>query len=319
MTTSSRSVASPERKVEWTEATVWAGFRSGWVRLFSGLRETGFSLEWHDFDLHRELDWSPSYHPDSVEICFNLRGRAWVEAGVERREFGDDTVGFYARNRSPLLARRIPGGRHQFLTLELSAAFLRRHLEIARGDLHRLVRELLEPNGGASGVSDIRPLSSRQQQIIGELRHPPVHEGARALWYQGKVLELISELLLVTPEGEFFCSRQQRLARERVQKVAEFLKRHMAEPPALEVIARHVGCSSYYLSRTFSKEMGITIPQYLRKLRMERAAALLKTGKFNVTEVALEVGYSSLSHFSQAFCQTMGCCPAIYPLRKPRE
>jgi AraC-like DNA-binding protein len=65
--------------------------------------------------------------------------------------------------------------------------------------------------------------------------------------------------------------------------------------------------------------MGITIPQYLRKLRMERAAALLKTGKFNVTEVALEVGYSSLSHFSQAFCQTMGCCPAIYPLRKPRE
>jgi AraC-like DNA-binding protein len=52
---------------------------------------------------------------------------------------------------------------------------------------------------------------------------------------------------------------------------------------------------------------------------MERAAALLKTGKFNVTEVALEVGYSSLSHFSQAFCQTMGCCPAIYPLRKPRE
>ena len=48
---------------------------------------------------------------------------------------------------------------------------------------------------------------------------------------------------------------------------------------------------------------------------MERAAALLQMGKLNVTEVALDVGYSSLSHFSQAFCQTMGCCPGLYPLK----
>jgi len=58
----------------------------------------------------------------------------------------------------------------------------------------------------------------------------------------------------------------------------------------------------------------MTIPQYLRKLRMERAAGLLRTGKYNVTEAAMEVGYSSLSHFSQAFCQVMGCCPALYPI-----
>jgi AraC-like DNA-binding protein len=40
----------------------------------------------------------------------------------------------------------------------------------------------------------------------------------------------------------------------------------------------------------------------------------LVSWKFNVTEAALEVGYSSMSHFSQAFCQTMGCCPNLYPL-----
>ena len=63
----------------------------------------------------------------------------------------------------------------------------------------------------------------------------------------------------------------------------------------------------------------MTIPQYLRKLRMQRAAELLESGKYNVTEAALEVGYSSLSHFSQAFCQTMGCCPTLYPLRRGRD
>jgi AraC-like DNA-binding protein len=81
-------------------------------------------------------------------------------------------------------------------------------------------------------------------------------------------------------------------------------------------LGRRVGCSPFYLSRTFSQELGVTIPQYLRQLRMERAAELLRSGKFNVTEAALEVGYSSMSHFSQAFCQTMGCCPNLYPLVK---
>ncbi len=63
----------------------------------------------------------------------------------------------------------------------------------------------------------------------------------------------------------------------------------------------------------------MTLPQYLRKTRMERAAELLRSGDFNVTEAALEVGYSSLSHFSLAFHQTFGCCPGLYPLATPTQ
>jgi AraC-like DNA-binding protein len=82
----------------------------------------------------------------------------------------------------------------------------------------------------------------------------------------------------------------------------------------LQDIGREVGCSPFYLSRTFSKEKGQTIPQFIRQIRLERAAALLRLGEHNVTEVALEVGYSSLSHFSQAFHQLFGCCPGLYPM-----
>jgi len=52
---------------------------------------------------------------------------------------------------------------------------------------------------------------------------------------------------------------------------------------------------------------------------MEKAAALLRSGDYNVTEVALEVGYNSLSHFSQAFHQTYGCCPGLYPMATPTQ
>ena len=90
-------------------------------------------------------------------------------------------------------------------------------------------------------------------------------------------------------------------------------------PPGLEDLGRSVGCSPFHLSRTFSAATGLTIPQYVRQLRMERAAELLRSGRFNVTEAALEVGYSSLSHFSQAFHETFGCCPGLYPLRTPAQ
>jgi len=63
----------------------------------------------------------------------------------------------------------------------------------------------------------------------------------------------------------------------------------------------------------------MTIPQFLRKIRMEGARrSCCASAKHNVTEAAMEVGYSSLSHFSQAFCQTMGCCPALYSNTKVR-
>ena len=67
-----------------------------------------------------------------------------------------------------------------------------------------------------------------------------------------------------------------------------------------------MGCSQFYLRRIFAQEMGKSITAYLRDLRLERAALLLRTGDCNVTEAALEVGYSNLSQFMVAFRELFG-------------
>jgi AraC-like DNA-binding protein len=126
-------------------------------------------------------------------------------------------------------------------------------------------------------------------------------------------------LLQPTTGKEMFCTRQQRLAQERVERVIFLLKQNLAEPPSLEALGRKIGCSHFYLSRIFSTQTGQTITQHLRQLRMEKAAELLRSGDYNVTEAALEVGYSSLSHFSAAFHETFGCCPGLYPLKTPTQ
>jgi AraC-like DNA-binding protein len=160
------------------------------------------------------------------------------------------------------------------------------------------------------------PLNAAQRQSIDHLRHPPLEGPARPLYYQARALETLATVAFMasTPMTPDANARQKSIGRDRVEKTIEILSENLAEAPSLEELGRRVGCSPYHLSRTFSRQMGMTIPQYLRQIRMERAADLLKSGRMNVTEAALEVGYSSLSHFSHAFYETMGCCPGLYPL-----
>ncbi len=301
-----------------SEAGAWRDVGAGWQKVFGSFRGTGYSIEWHDFVAKREFDWAPSFHPECVELCLNLEGNGFVESNGSRAEFAPNTAGFYFRQQKPLTAKRAAGERHQFLTVEFSCPFLVKHLAETKGMLHPVVRAALEgcPCEHVAGAT-VR-LTTPQLQLISTLRQPPVYAAAQSIWYQCKALEL-AVTFLVQPEEELFCTRQQRLAQERVEQVIFLLKQNLAEPPSLEELGKKIGCSHFYLSRIFSAQTGKTITQHLRQLRMERAAELLRGGEYNVTEAALEVGYSSLSHFSAAFHETFGCCPGLYPLKTPTQ
>jgi AraC family transcriptional regulator len=311
------SVASKNRfdaSSGFTERKAWQAVGDGWRQLHGSYGDLGFSFEWHDFTPTAAVEWHRSFHPGSVEICLNLAGRGWVAEGKRRLEFAPMTAGFYWQDGQRLTASRAAGERHQFLTVELSPAFLREHFSGDEANLHPIVQGVLNDTD-IIGISDSIRLTAEHQQWISSLRHPPVFASAQRIWYQAKALELmVTFLFRAPPEKEFFCQRQKRLSQDRVERVIAILKANLVEPPSLEALGRQVGCSPFYLSRIFSQEMGKTISQYLRQLRMEKAAELLRSGKHNVTEVAMEVGYSSSSHFSVAFHETFGCCPGLYPI-----
>jgi AraC-like DNA-binding protein len=150
---------------------------------------------------------------------------------------------------------------------------------------------------------------------VASLKHCPVFNPAQEMWFRSKALELAAHVFFRPATGELLCTRTQRLARERIEKARWILKERMQEPPSLNELAQAVNCSPFYLSRQFTRECGQTMQQFIREVRMERAAELLRAGKCNVTEAALEVGYNSLSHFSSTFRETFGCCPGLYPLK----
>ena len=305
-------------ELPFAESRAWRSVGAGWRHLYGSFQKLGVSFEWHDFRDQAELDWGRSFHPKSIEICLNLAGTGVISVGNEEATFTAHSAGFYRQGQTQLAGRRLRGEHHQFITIEYSTEFIRRHFADHRGGLHPLVASVITKDSEMSGVTRPQRLSSEHQQLIQSLQHPPVYAAAQQLWYESKALELAAIFFFAPPSSEeLFCDRQKRLSQERCERVIATLRADLCNVPTLEELGKQVGCSHFYLSRTFSKEMGMTIPQYVRRLRMEKAAELLKSGKYNVTEAALEVGYSSLSHFSQAFHETFGCCPGLYPLKMP--
>ena len=290
----------------------WADVRHGWQQLYGGFEEMGVSLEWHDFRTNQPLDWGESFRPRSVEFCFNLEGRG----AIAQLDYPASSSGYYARSDEPLPATRQAHDHHRFVTLEFSRKHLQAQLAASEGELTPEMRAAVFPRKEQSVVSQPRPMSAEERAIVASLTTPPVPKAAQILWYQSKALELMAHFLFEPKDPELFCMRQKKVARDRVVRAKELLVRDLANPPSLEMLGQEVGCSPFYLSRIFSREVGLTIPQFLRNARMERAAELLRSGRFNVTEAATEVGYSSLSHFSKAFCETIGCCPVLYPAAK---
>jgi AraC family transcriptional regulator len=306
------------KTTEFREEPAWAGIEGEWRPLFGSFPKEGVSVEWHDFECVSTLDWSRSFHPDSLEICINFEGCGAIhERPAQTTIVNPQRVAHYAADQGRLRADRHAGQRHRFLTVEMSRSWLG---EAVRGHEAVLNREARGFLGGEARLRTAREqaLNPRVRRSAEEMLKPPLHGPGAGFWFRAKILE-IAALTLIEPGEEFFCERHKRLATERVERVKQALARDLENPPALSELGREVGCSPFYLSRIFSEQTGMTISRYLRNLRLERAAELLRGGRSNVTEAAMAVGYSSLSHFSKAFAEMFGVCPCVFPLRRKQD
>ena len=93
----------------------------------------------------------------------------------------------------------------------------------------------------------------------------------------------------------------------------------LAESPedyvSVKSIAREVAISPYHFIRRFESVFGVTPHQFRTQTRLERARLLLATRDFSITEICIEVGFSSLGSFSDLFTRTFGEAPSVYRRR----
>jgi len=107
----------------------------------------------------------------------------------------------------------------------------------------------------------------------------------------------------------------------RVTRIVRMIDHDPASPHALKDLAHHAGLSPYHVLRTFQIATGLTPHQYLRRIRLRRAATRLHREPAKIIDIALDSGFEDISNFNRAFRAEFGLSPRAYrllPLNSPK-
>ena len=131
----------------------------------------------------------------------------------------------------------------------------------------------------------------------------------RALLLVAEVFDQLRERSMLRDRA---AKRSRSAGRKLVNEVLLYLNENFGSPLALGDIAATVDRSRFYLCRAFKSETGRTIHSHLTGLRMSSALKTLAYTRTPITDVALDLGYSSHSHFATLFRQHFGITPGKY-------
>lgn len=93
-------------------------------------------------------------------------------------------------------------------------------------------------------------------------------------------------------------------------QAAAYIQRNLDKALRREEIAAQVHVSAGYLSRVFRKEMGMSLKEYVIEQKMQLARSMLSSTSLPVSLVAVRVGYTNFSQFSQTYRTRFGCSPS---------
>lgn len=104
-----------------------------------------------------------------------------------------------------------------------------------------------------------------------------------------------------------------------IRRATDTLRHNFSQNLSLEQLSNQVGMSPSHLSRTFSKEVGMSIPQYVASLRCEEAASMLSSTDLPISEISEYVGYLDNNYFVKVFKKQYGMTPSEYRAGKKKE
>jgi AraC family transcriptional regulator len=248
--------------------------RTAGFTLTEGIHAAGSSLPWHQHD--------------GPTLCFVLQGAFTETSGGERLTCTADTL------------KVMPAGE--------------RHCDdFDRGDARGLLVET-DPQRARTIQTHAPILDERiafygglpaalARRVYQEFRQ---EDDAAPLAVEGLLLELLAAV-----------SRQR--AHGAAHGVAPWLSdtrdrlhADLAARPSLADLAGAAGVHPVTLARAFRRSFGCTVGEYLRRLRIERAAQQLVVGTQPLAEIALAAGFADQSHFSNVFRRRIGMSPSAY-------
>lgn len=101
-----------------------------------------------------------------------------------------------------------------------------------------------------------------------------------------------------------------------IEKIKKYMIANFTKDLSTEELAKMANVSKPHFHRLFKENTGISAKQYIIRVRMNRAKALLESGEHNITEVAQLLGYDDIYYFSRLFRKVFGVTPSALILKK---
>lgn len=162
----------------------------------------------------------------------------------------------------------------------------------------------------------------RHKRLVQRLEQAEL-EPLEPLWADVTVLQLVADVLetAFAKHGLAHKSKRKGTAMdhaERAEAAKFYLATRFAERVTLDDVAEAIGVSPFHLARIFQDHTGVPLHRYLMQLRLRVALERLGEGDSDITELALDLGFSSHSHFTDAFKREFGRTPSEEKARKKR-
>lgn len=125
--------------------------------------------------------------------------------------------------------------------------------------------------------------------------------------------EYLNNILLIYKRIEMYITSRNKSNKENIiDIVTDYIKNNFSKDISLEQIANEINISTNYLSHFFKKMVGTSFPEYIKRLRIEKAKEKLKFTKNSIAEISTEVGYLNSNSFIKAFKEIEGISPGKY-------
>ncbi len=158
------------------------------------------------------------------------------------------------------------------------------------------------------------PMDMEYKRLLAEIINTGADESLETLIIQNRIMLLLERFFTTTFYKMSDMHFNVKISNEDISRVKmvekELVKDFSAEPPAINKLARSAAMSPSKLKNSFKEIFGLPIGQYYQKHRMNKAKAMLLSGKYSVREVGSEVGYSNLSNFAKAFRKAFDQLPS---------
>lgn len=205
--------------------------------------------------------------------------------------------------------------------LHLAAQSKMVFMTISLDSLHKLfvhdALPLLKPENSNRKFYDERDIPSSILLVLNQLLTTQLSESAQKLFYQGKFYELLSLYFsnrLPDTETCPFLNDEETV--RKIKHAKEYLLKNIETPPNLKELAKIAGLNDYQLKVGFKEIYGNTVFGFLLDHKLDHSRILLDAAKYQVNEVAYQIGYTNPSHFIAAFKKKFGVTPKKYLMGK---